>query len=233
MNSCVPPCSAVWPSVPKKPSRGDSEWQPTQLNVPSVTRPKKRSRPACCAGESVPSSARCGFGGGTIWSANVVNRRMSASAIGPPRPSRLSNATLNASNACSADSASPSDRFPPVRSPRQCIGPWRERPRSVCVVIGPFSGWNPCGSPEWMGFGFGATVASGLPRSHASPSWSPKTWQPAHAASPLLDVARASYSSGRPSRTLAGSGSCSRRCATSRRVATSITDTASSNRVST
>ena len=31
---------------------------------------------------------------------------------------------------------------PPVRSPRQCIGPWFAMPRRVCVVIGPFSGWN-------------------------------------------------------------------------------------------
>ena len=31
---------------------------------------------------------------------------------------------------------------PPVRSPRQCIGPWLAMPRRLCVVIGPFIGWK-------------------------------------------------------------------------------------------
>ena len=85
------------------------------------------------------------------------------------------------------------EAWPPVRSPRQCIGPWFAMPRSVCVVIGPFIGWN--GWLEPVGprkFGFGFTTSSGLPRSQARLSKSPKMWQLEHDASPLLDVKRAS-----------------------------------------
>ena len=32
--------------------------------------------------------------------------------------------------------------LPPVRSPRQCIGPWLAMPRRLCVAIGPFIGWK-------------------------------------------------------------------------------------------
>ena len=40
----------------------------------------------------------------------------------------------------------PPGSLPPVRSPRQCIGPWLAMPRRLCVVIGPFIGWK-SGSP--------------------------------------------------------------------------------------
>ena len=68
-------------------------------------------------------------------------------------------------------------------------------PRRLCVVIGPLSGWKP-GRGDWIsnsnGFRFGSTSSSGLPRSQARLSRSPNTWQLAHDASPLLEVARAS-----------------------------------------
>src|SRR5262249_47095337 len=46
---------------------------------------------------------------------------------------------------------------PPERSPRQCIGPSCFMPRSVCVVIGPLSGWKSTFvPPEGAGSGGGA-----------------------------------------------------------------------------
>ena len=84
--------------------------------------------------------------------------------------------------------------FPTVRSPRQCMGPSFTMPRRVCVVIGPFSEWKSLFSPmvSRKGFGLCSTVPLGSPRSHARLSKSPKAWQLAHAASPLLEVRVAS-----------------------------------------
>src|SRR5262249_34572589 len=116
--------------------------------------------------------------------------------------------------------------WPLERSPRQCIAPELTRPRRVWVVIGPFIGWN---TPTWpvplnaplkpngfrlmmncwprlTGIGLDLTTSSGLPRSHARSSMSPKMWQLAHAASPLPELWVASYSIGRPLTTEAGSG---------------------------
>ena len=81
---------------------------------------------------------------------------------------------------------SPVPKKPFERSPRQCIGPLFTRPRSVCVVIGPFIGWNslvpappltlePAAKDSLMFIGFEVTSPSGLPRSQASESKSPKT----------------------------------------------------------
>ncbi len=64
----------------------------------------------------------------------------------------------------------------------------------------------PSGSFTRNGFGLLRTGSSGLPRSQARLSKSPKMWHEAHDASPLLDVSTASYSTGRPVFTLAGSG---------------------------
>ena len=104
-----------------------------------------------------------------------MKRCMSALLIGPPFPSRPSNAMMNFLNAWSSASASPPGSFPPVRSPRQCIGPWFAIPRRLCVVIGPFSGWK-SGLPPGRRIGFGllSTASSGLPRSQARLSKSPK-----------------------------------------------------------
>ena len=74
---------------------------------------------------------------------------------------------------------------------------------------------------------------SGSPRSHASPSRSPKTWQAAHDASPFAEVRAASKRSGRPRLTAAGSGSGSTTCPTSLRATMSITETPLSKRVAT
>ena len=84
--------------------------------------------------------------------------------------------------------------LPTVRSPRQCMGPLFTSPRRVCVVIGPFSEWKSWFSPTVTrnGFGLCSTVPLGSPRSQARLSKSPKTWQLAHAASPLLEVRVAS-----------------------------------------
>jgi hypothetical protein len=99
-----------------------------------------------------------------------------------PRPSRPSNAASNflnpaiSSNAPLLGCALTASR-PPVRSPRQCIGPWLAMPRRLCVVIGPFIGWKSglLGSPCRSGFWLSSTDASGLPRSQPRPSKSPKT----------------------------------------------------------
>ena len=41
---------------------------------------------------------------------------------------------------CALGTTLPFASMPPVRSPRQCIGPWLAMPRRLCVVIGPFMG---------------------------------------------------------------------------------------------
>src|ERR1700730_15137939 len=93
------------------------------------------------------------------------------------------------------------------RSPRQCIAPELVKPRSVCVVIGPFIGGKSSALPlplsgvlppdsvsptarmrgllSLMGMGFLVTVASGFPRSHERSSLSPNIWQLEQDASPL------------------------------------------------
>src|SRR5262249_18104495 len=74
----------------------------------------------------------------------------------------------------------------------QCIGPWFAMPRRLCVVIGPFIGWNGLPLPTLKGLGFGSGMSSGFPRSQARLSKSANTWQAAHAASPLLEDSFAS-----------------------------------------
>ncbi len=90
-------------------------------------------------------------------------------------PIRLENAPLNA--------------WKSARSPRQCSGPVPASPRSVCVVIGPFIGWN-CVIPSENGNGcegaFSITPPRS-PRSQARPSVSPSTWHDAHDIVPLPD----------------------------------------------
>src|ERR1700694_1295624 len=110
-------------------------------------------------------------------------------------------------------------KAPLERSPRQCMAPEFTMPRKVCVVMGPFMGWKSSVlpvplmeprklnntlprvievlSPKLMGIGFFLTTSSGLPRSQAISSLSPKMWQLAHVASPLAERV-ASYNMGRP-----------------------------------
>src|SRR5439155_26495243 len=109
-------------------------------------------------------------------------------------PSSPTKAGLNFLNAPSSSSGWPPGSLPAVRSPRQCIGPALAIPRRLCVVIGPFIGWNVWFDEIWSrnGFGLFVTVPNGSPRSQASPSKSPEMWQLAHALSPLADLV-ASY----------------------------------------
>ena len=85
-------------------------------------------------------------------------------------------------------------------------------PRRLCVVIGPFIGWKSglgmiVGSTGMVnGPGFFTIEPSGLPRSQARLSKSPKMWQLAQAESPCDDVLRASYRKRRPLVRLTGSG---------------------------
>ncbi len=87
-------------------------------------------------------------------------------------------------------------------------------PRRVCVVIGPFIGWKSStlpvpfmlprklnsslpatmarSSPRLTSSGLRVTTSSGLPRSQARLSKSPKMWQLAHDASPLPEETVAS-----------------------------------------
>jgi hypothetical protein len=125
--------------------------------------------------------------------AKSVNACISASVSSASRPMRPGKATLNFLNAASSSKTLPPGSLPPVRSPRQCIEPAPAMPRRLCVVIGPFSGWKSrFGIGMRKGMGFVSTTSSGLPRSQARLSKSPKTWQLEHDASPLLDVATAS-----------------------------------------
>jgi hypothetical protein len=79
---------------------------------------------------------------------------------------------------------------PPLRSPRQCIGPWLAMPRRLCVVIGPFMGWFGVSGKNGRNgtlnrlSGMGSGLPLGSPRSHARLSWPPKMWQLAQAESP-------------------------------------------------
>src|SRR5439155_3358319 len=127
-----------------------------------------------------------------------VKRCMSALLIGPPRPSSPSKATMKRLKSASSSNALPPGLFAPERSPRQCIGPWFAMPRRLCVVIGPLRGLNVEPPPTRNGLLFASGTSSGLPRSHARLSKSAKTWQAAHAASPLLEVSCASYEDGTP-----------------------------------
>ena len=105
------------------------------------------SRPACSVAESELSSDRTGFGGIFSAIAKSVKACISASDSGVWRPTKPTNAGLNSLNeASSSVSTLPRTvcRVPPMRSPRQCVGPFFAMPRSVCVVIGPFIGWNRC-----------------------------------------------------------------------------------------
>src|SRR4030095_11265742 len=89
------------------------------------------------------------------------------------------------------------------------MAPWVARPRSVCVVIGPFIGWKVVvGGMAVVADGcvLVVTTSSGLPRSQARLSRSPNTWQLEQEASPLPEVRAASYRNGRPVTTEAGSG---------------------------
>src|SRR6185295_16960406 len=142
----------------------------------------------------------------------VVNASMSAAGMGPLRPSRSGNATWNLWNAALSSKLPLSGcalgaSLPPVRSPRQCIGPWLAMPRRLSVVSGPFIGWNSGGigwpvsrlnSALLNGPGLLNTLPSGLPRSQARLSKSPNTWQLAHDESPWLDENDESYRNRRP-----------------------------------
>jgi hypothetical protein len=84
------------------------------------------------------------------------------------------------------------------RSPRQWNGSSVFKPRSVCVVIGPFMGSKPfvdgpSGAKVTHGVVLNGTNGPcGSPRSHAIWSRFPNTWQVAHAVSPCPEVMRAS-----------------------------------------
>ena len=103
-------------------------------------------------------------------------------------------------------------------------------PRSMMGMGCPMMGLN---SGPMNGPGFAASSASGLLRSQARASKSPKTWQLAHAWSPWLEVVLASYKNGRPCTTETGSGFGSATLAVCARVAKSITLTELSKRVTT
>jgi hypothetical protein len=152
----------------------------------------KKLAPAACCDVGTSSSERIGFGG--YWTVRMKSVKSCISLAGSSlaRPSRPTKAGLNALKASCASSGLPPVE-PPVRSPRQCIGPAVIMPRRLCVVIGPFNGWK--GRPEPMrnGLGFGAVaVALASPRSQARLSKSPKMWQLAQAESPCAEVLRAS-----------------------------------------
>src|SRR5262249_61669718 len=102
--------------------------------------------------------------------------------------------SLNTLQVAFCSSALPPGLFAPERSPRQCIGTSFAIPRSVCVVIGPLIGWKFAGQERLNSkmLLFGSWLSSGLPRSQARLSKSPKMWHEAHDASPLLELAIAS-----------------------------------------
>ena len=163
------------PSVPKKPCAGSSAWQPLQVGDARrcPARLKKRSRPSACGGgQRVVEARGPGSAAARPRAMKSVNAVMSAAASWPSsRPSsavegdveRLEGELLVERRADRRRTCAP------VRSPRQCIGPWFARPRRVCVVIGPFIGWNgwPTADRARAGWGSASTTSSGLPRSQA------------------------------------------------------------------
>src|SRR5262249_20458051 len=102
----------------------------------------------------------------------------------------------------------------------------------VATPVFPIEIRNARRPPKLIGMGLLLTEASGLPRSHASSSLSPKIWQLAQDASPLPERL-ASYSIGRPLITDGGSGFGSGNAATSLCERKSTTLTESSKRVMT
>src|SRR5215475_8657782 len=138
-----------------------------------------------------------------------VNAAMSASGMNESRPSRSVNPSWNLVNAARSSNVPLSGwtlgaSLPPVRSPRQCIGPWLAIPRRLWVVVGPFIGWKmglvmgvggkvkKFTGGEVNGPGMGVTLASGLPRSQARLSKSPETWQLEQDESPWAELNEAS-----------------------------------------
>ena len=133
-------------------------------------------------------------------------------------------------------------RDPAREAGRSALGPEQPRMRSHklgsakapprgsgserTVVIGPFIEWKLGSSSGGTTNGprFVSAVPSGLPRSHARLSKSPKTWQLAQAESPWLELSEALYRKRRPWTMLGGSGLCIGTCATSACVWVSMTD---------
>lgn len=86
---------------------------------------------------------RIGFGGYITSRMKRVNASISASGIWLSRPRSPGKATLNALNAkrslkWPALGGAEGSKAAPVRSPRQCMGPWLSMPRKLWVVITPF-----------------------------------------------------------------------------------------------
>ena len=71
---------------------------------------------------------------------------------------------LNAPGLNFLNAASSSSGSPPIvaarASPRQCIGPASAMPRRLCVVIGPFIGWNGLPPPTRNGLGCSSGVVA-------------------------------------------------------------------------
>ena len=119
----VSPALDICASEPKNPLLGSSLWQNEQPKV--VNRPC----PLCSSERRELSSFRIGFGGYWSWRTKSLKACISAADSGPlSRPSSPPKATLNAVNAAfSSKGSTGGTALPPVRSPRQCIGP--------CVAI--------------------------------------------------------------------------------------------------
>src|SRR3990172_996334 len=192
---CGSPSKLCSPAEPKKPRAASTSWQPLHSSTVSVTGVKKRVLPAAFAVLSELSRLRTGFGGRNTWRMKSVNCCICVGVTVPCFPTRPSKATMKFRNDRSS-SQGPSGggllhasvpKKPSTRSPRQCIPPWVPSPRSVCVVIGPFIGWKVAagGSTDDDGCVLLDVASSGLPRSQARLSKSPKTWQLEQEASPL------------------------------------------------
>ena len=198
--------------------------------VPSALS-KKKSRPAACsARERVVEVADRVRRIGDLQDEVGERRASSPSGAAVVAPEQAGERELNFLNAASSSKVPPSGcalgsrSLPPVRSPRQCIGPWLAMPRRLWVVIGPFMRVERCESRarrreslrtaarsrSGPGVGRARVRRRGLPRSQARLSMSPKTWQLAHAESPWLEVSARRRGSGGPSTTLGGSGLCMR-----------------------
>src|SRR5690606_34166503 len=109
---------------------------------------KKKSLPACWSALSESSRARIGFGGYITCIVKSVKACICAAVSGSLRPSSPSKASLKALKPASSLKAPPfgwtgGPSASPLRSPRQCSGPWLSRPRKLWVDIGPLLGcWS-------------------------------------------------------------------------------------------
>ena len=165
------------PSPPLGRAWQVTHWTKSSPPVSNPSRPRSGSAPSRSGGRE-PSSCRLGLGGFAI---EARNDRIAAISSGVPSAS-----------APSSDGNAWSKAAKLWRSPRQWNGAFPSSPVRVCVVIGPFMGWksshSPIGRSRLQTWSKAFISPEGSPRSQASWSMRPSTWQLPQEAWPRPDV---------------------------------------------